>query len=70
MRYGIVIERAKRNLSAYAPDLPGCGATGATLAEVRERMTKVIALHLAGLQRDGLPVPKPRTVCEYVVVAA
>jgi len=26
MRYGIVIERAEGNYSAFVPDLPGCGA--------------------------------------------
>jgi predicted RNase H-like HicB family nuclease len=32
MRYAIVIEKAEGNYSAYAPDLPGCVATGATVA--------------------------------------
>lgn len=29
-RFLIVIEKANRNYSAYAPDLPGCIATGKT----------------------------------------
>jgi hypothetical protein len=33
MRYAVVIENAGSNFSAYVPDLPGCVATGATLAE-------------------------------------
>jgi predicted RNase H-like HicB family nuclease len=33
MRYAIVIEKTPNNYSAYAPDLPGCAATGATLAD-------------------------------------
>jgi predicted RNase H-like HicB family nuclease len=70
MRYGIVIERADGNLSAYAPDIPGCVATGATVAEVRARMADAIALHIDGLREDGLPVPEARAVCEYVIVAA
>ena len=32
MRYAIVIENAGGNYSAYVPDLPGCIATGETLA--------------------------------------
>jgi hypothetical protein len=32
MRYAVVIENAGSNFSAYVPDLPGCVATGATLA--------------------------------------
>ena len=27
-KYVIIIERGERNCSAYAPDLPGCIATG------------------------------------------
>jgi len=34
MRYAIVIEKAENNYSAYVPDLPGCVATGATVADV------------------------------------
>jgi predicted RNase H-like HicB family nuclease len=70
MRYGIVIERADGNLCAYAPDIPGCVATGATIAEVRDRMADAIAMHLDGLREDGLPIPEPRAVCDYVIVAA
>jgi predicted RNase H-like HicB family nuclease len=70
MRYGIVIERAEGNLSAYAPDIPGCVATGATLDEVRDRMADAISMHLDGLREDGLPIPEPRAVCDYVIVAA
>ena len=36
MRYAIVIERANDNFSAYAPDLPGCVAAGATLNETEQ----------------------------------
>lgn len=37
MRYAIVIEEANVNYSAYAPDVPGCAATGATLDEVKQQ---------------------------------
>ena len=33
MRYAVVIENAGSNFSASVPDLPGCVATGATLAD-------------------------------------
>jgi predicted RNase H-like HicB family nuclease len=70
MRYGIVIERCNGTFSGYAPDIPGCVASGATVDEVRGRMAEAIALHLGGLRHDGLPIPEPLTVCDYVVVAA
>jgi hypothetical protein len=27
-------------------------------------------MHLDGLRDDGLPIPEPRAVCDYVIVAA
>ena len=69
VRYGIVIEKGERNCSAYAPDLAGCIATGATVEETRERMKAAIALHLQGLREDGDVIPEPRTICDNVEVA-
>lgn len=66
MRYAIVIERADANYSAYVPDLPGCIATGATVAEVEAEMREAIRFHIDGLREDGLPVPEPTTLAEYV----
>jgi predicted RNase H-like HicB family nuclease len=70
MRYAIVIEKAESNYSAYAPDLPGCVATGATLEEVESEMREAIAFHVEGLREDGLPIPSPVSRVEYVDVAA
>ena len=70
MRYAIVIEQAEGNFSAYVPDLPGCVATGASLAEAEREIQEAIAFHLEGLREDGLPVPPPASVVEYVDVAA
>lgn len=70
MRYAIVIENAGNNLSAYVPDLPGCVATGGTLAEVERNIRECIALHLDGLRADGAPVPQPSSRVDYVEVAA
>jgi predicted RNase H-like HicB family nuclease len=70
MRYAIVIEKAGDNYSAYAPDLPGCVATGATVQEVEAEMQEAIALHLEGLRADGLSVPQPASHVKYLDVAA
>jgi len=40
MRYAVVIEKAENNYSAYVPDLPGCGATGATVEKIGEKIGK------------------------------
>ncbi|MBY0577931.1 MAG: type II toxin-antitoxin system HicB family antitoxin [Burkholderiales bacterium] len=70
MRYAIVIENAGNNFSAYAPDLPGCVATGATLEEAEREIREAIAFHIVGLREDGLPVPLPTSQVEYIEVAA
>lgn len=66
MRYAIVIEKAGDNYSAYVPDLPGCVATGATIQEVGAEIREAIRFHLDGMRDDGIPVPQPTAVCEYV----
>lgn len=70
MRYAVVIEQAEGNYSAYVPDLPGCVATGATVAEVEEAIREAVAFHIEGLREDGLSVPPPASRVEYVDVAA
>lgn len=66
MRYAIVIEKAGSNFSAYVPDLPGCIATGTTIAEAESQIREAIEFHIEGLRADSLPVPAPTTVCGYV----
>jgi predicted RNase H-like HicB family nuclease len=70
MRYAIVIEKAEGNYSAYAPDLPGCVATGASPEEAEKEIREAIEFHLSGLREDGLPIPQPSSRVEYVDVAA
>jgi predicted RNase H-like HicB family nuclease len=66
MRYAIVIEKADGNYSAYVPDLPGCVATGNTVAEAENEIREAIRFHIEGLKEDGLPVPAPTSIAEYV----
>jgi predicted RNase H-like HicB family nuclease len=66
MRYAIVIEKADGNYSAYVPDLPGCIATGETVAAVETEIRDAIRFHIDGLKEDGLPVPKPTSIADYV----
>lgn len=67
-RYLIVIEKAKRGFSAYAPDLPGCIATGKSVQEVENKMHEAIKMHLEGLMEDNLPIPESRSLAEYIAV--
>lgn len=70
MRYAIVIEKASSNYAAYVPDLPGCIATGDTVAEAESLIRESIEFHLEGLKEDGLPIPPPGSQVEYVDVPA
>jgi predicted RNase H-like HicB family nuclease len=60
MRYAVVIENAGLNFTAYVPDLPGCVATVATLAETETAIREAIEFHLDGLREDGSPIPLHR----------
>jgi predicted RNase H-like HicB family nuclease len=68
-RFLVVIEKADGNYSAYAPDLPGCVATGQTVEDVERNMHEAIKLHLQGLQDDSLPIPAPHAHSEYMAVS-
>jgi predicted RNase H-like HicB family nuclease len=70
MKYAVIIEAGERNYSAYVPDLPGCIATGQTVEEVKRLIREGIAFHLEGLREDGLPIPEPTTLAEYVEAEA
>jgi predicted RNase H-like HicB family nuclease len=66
MRYAVVIEKAEGNYSAYVPDLPGCVATGPTVNAVEDELRHAIRFHIDGLKGDGLPVPEPTSIADYV----
>jgi len=69
-RYAIVVEKSGANDAAYVPDLPGCVATGATVEETERLLRGAIELHVAGMREDGLPVPGPSSVVDYLDVSA
>lgn len=68
-RYAIIIEKGKRNYSAYCPDLPGAVAAGETEEETAELMREAIELHLEGLKEDNLPIPEPTTTARCVEIS-
>lgn len=67
-RYAIVVEKAKSNYAAYVPDLPGCVATGPTVEATERLLREAIEVHVQGLREDGLPVPEPSSVVDYVEI--
>ena len=70
MRYAVVIEYAGTNFSAYVPDLPGCIATGGTVAEAEIAISEAVQFHVEGLRADGLPIPPSSVRVGYVEVAS
>jgi len=68
-RYLIVIENAGSNYSAYSPDLPGCATTGTSVEETKRNMEEAIEFHLDGLREEGLPIPEPSSIADYVDIS-
>jgi predicted RNase H-like HicB family nuclease len=68
-RYPVIIERSKKNYSAYSPDLPGCVATGTTVKETISRMKSAIKFHLEGLRKEGSEILEPSTKVKYIEIS-
>jgi len=68
-RYPVIIERSRKNYSAYSPDLPGCVATGATVKETLARMRTAIKFHLEDLKKEGQLIQKPSTKVKYLEIS-
>ncbi len=64
--YAVVIEKAGRNHSAYAPDLPGVITTGRTPEAAARNMREAIAFHLSELRAAGEPIPVPTTRTTHI----
>ena len=64
------LKKGAGNYGAYVPDLPGCVATGATVEETERLLREAIALHLEGMREDGLSIPEPSSVVDYVELEA
>jgi predicted RNase H-like HicB family nuclease len=50
MKYLIVYEKSATGWGAYAPDLPGLGAAGKTLDEVKNLIREALEFHLDGMR--------------------
>jgi predicted RNase H-like HicB family nuclease len=58
--YLIIIEGdGTSNYGAYAPDIPGCVATGETVEECEREMREAIEFHFESLRDHGEPIPQP-----------
>lgn len=60
-RYLVVYENGRGNWSGFAPDVPGCASTGATVEELRSNLGEALEFHLEGLLLDGAAMPNAAT---------
>ena len=58
-KFPVLLEKSSTGYGAFAPDLPGCVATGRRLEETRLRMAKAMEMHLAAMREDGDSIPEP-----------
>lgn len=68
MKYLVVYEKSACGWGAYPPDLPGVGAAGRTLEEVKGLIREAIEFHLEGMRQNGEAIPSPSAITEYVSV--
>jgi predicted RNase H-like HicB family nuclease len=59
MKYLYIIEKGKKNFSAYVPDLPGCIAAAKTKTETEKLIKEAIEFHIEGMIMDGEKLPDP-----------
>lgn len=68
MKYAVIYEKTATGYSAYAPDLPGCAAAGASLQQTADLMREAVEMHLSAMREDGEPIPEPTTEADYIAV--
>jgi predicted RNase H-like HicB family nuclease len=56
-QYPVVYEWTGKNFSGYAPDVPGCMATGKTLEVIRSMLKGAIESHLQWMKNEGDSLP-------------
>lgn len=68
--YTIVVEQEPEGgFWVSVPALPGCFTQGATVELCRDRATEAIAVHIAGLEADGQPIPEEIATPQILRVA-
>ena len=68
LRYAVIIEKSDTGYGAFMPDLPGSVAVGKSIRETERLIKEAIEFHLDGMKEDGVQIPLPTSVAEYVEV--
>jgi len=66
MKFLVVIEKGKKNYSAYSPDVSGCIATGKTIEETLANMKEALEFHLECILENGEKIPTPQNLNYYI----
>jgi predicted RNase H-like HicB family nuclease len=70
-QFTVILEQEEDgSVSAYVPELPGCGSMGATKRDALVNVREAIARHLESLAALGQALPEPRVQVEVVQVAS
>lgn len=67
--YLVIFEKSATGYGAYVPDLPSCIAAGSTRAITEALIRRGIALHIEGLEMEGLPIPEATSEGFEVAIA-
>ena len=64
--YVAIVEDAgpEKAVGVWFPDLPGCFSAGDSVEEAMQNATEAIGLYAEALDKDGRPLPAPRTLAE------
>jgi predicted RNase H-like HicB family nuclease len=60
----LIYKDAGSDFGVSFPDFPGCVTAGSTLDEARAMAAEALALHLEGLEEDGVEIPAPSSLDE------
>jgi len=65
-KYLIIVEETETGYSAFSPDLPGCGSTGATKEEVERNIQEALEFHIEGVREEGYEIPEPSSYPAWI----
>ncbi|EYD77079.1 hypothetical protein Rumeso_01338 [Rubellimicrobium mesophilum DSM 19309] len=69
MRYVAFLHQDQEGFGISFPDFPGCVSDGATADEAVTRGEEALAFHVEGMEEDGEPLPRPRSLSDILADA-
>ena len=58
----VLIHKTDTGFCAYAPEVPGCVATGQTMEQTEERMHEALEMHIEDMLAQGEEIPEQNCV--------